>query len=344
MGNKPRRRPSERRPLRTRRLILPAVLTGIAVAVAIYERRVLSTLEGTADPEVNDDFAFPAQHVHAVAMADGGHLHVEECGSGPPVVLLHGHGANLRVFAPLATRLATGGRHVVAVDHRGFGLSSAVPASFGFHGLVDDLATLLEVLDLRDAVVVGHSMGGAVALGLAVERADLVAQRVAAVVLINSSARGPADRPLPRAKAAALDWSLTERVGRHGRHGLVLTRANFGVDARRRDVEAARAIGLASPAARRQGLTRRLLGIDLSDRLGEVRVPVLVLAGGNDRVVPASESQRIADALPDARLEVFSGAGHMVPMERTAQVAEMILQLATDSGRPRASSASPGDA
>lgn len=334
MGNKPRRGPSKRRPLRARRVVLPALLTGTAVAVALYERHVLSQLDGPADPESGDGFAFRADQTRAVAMPDGGHLHVEEAGSGPPVVLLHGHGANLRIFTPLAARLATGGRHVVAVDHRGFGRSSAVPPSFGFQGLVADLATLLDVLELRDAIVVGHSMGGAVALGLAVERPEMVAERVRALVLINSSARGPADRPLPRAKAAALDWSLTERVGRHPRHGLVFARSNFGVGVRRSDVEAARAIGLGSPVARRQGLTRRLLGIDLTDRLGEVGVPVLVLAGATDRVVPASESERIAEALPYARLEVFSGAGHMLPMERSAEVADMILQLATDAGRP----------
>jgi non-heme chloroperoxidase len=338
MGNKPQARPPKRPALQARRVVLPAALTGIAAAVLVYEQRVLSRLDGTPDPRADDGFAFPADRMHAVAMPDGGHLHVEECGSGRPVVLLHGHGANLRIFAPLAARLATGGRRVVAVDHRGFGLSSVAPPSFGFHGLVDDLATVLEVLELRDAIVVGHSMGGGVALGLAVERSDVVAQRVGALVVINSSARGPADRPLPRAKAAALDWSLTERLGRHRRHGLVATRANFGVDARRSDVEAARAIGLASPSARRRGLTRRLLGIDLSDRLGEVRVPVLVLAGATDRVIPASESERIAEALPDARLKVFSGAGHMLPMERSAQVAEMILQLATGAAAPSASS------
>jgi pimeloyl-ACP methyl ester carboxylesterase len=59
-------------------------------------------------------------------------------------------------------------------------------------------------------------------------------------------------------------------------------------------------------------------------------------------VVPASESARIAEALPDARLEVFSGAGHMLPIERSAQVAEMILQLAT--GTRASSGASRADA
>jgi pimeloyl-ACP methyl ester carboxylesterase len=313
------------------RYLVPAGLAGAVVAgVVIYEHRVLAGLDATPDPDRADGFAFPAERIHAIATPDGGTLHAEECGSGRPVVLLHGHGANLGIFAPLAAELMAGGRRVVAVDQRGFGRSSAVPSTFGFDGLVDDLATVLGVLDLRDAIVVGHSMGGAVALGLAVDRPDLVAERVSALVLVNSSARGPADRPLLRAKAAALDWSLTEHVGRHRRHGMVLARANFGSEPRRSDVEAVRAIGFASPARRRLGFTRRLLGIDLSGRLSDVRVPVLVLAGAADRVLPPSESRRIAEAVRSARLCVFQGAGHMLPVERSEQVAEQILRFADD--------------
>jgi non-heme chloroperoxidase len=314
-----------------RRSAVPALLAGMVAGVVVYEHRVLAALDATPDPDADNGFAFPAELVRAVVTPDGGSVHTEECGAGRPVVLLHGHGANLGIFAPLASRLAAAGRRVVAVDHRGFGQSSAAPPAFGFPGLVDDVATVLEKLDLRDAVVVGHSMGGVVALGLAVERPEVVADRVSALVLINSSARGPADRPLPRAKAAALDWSWTEHVGRHPRHGLVLTRANFGIDARRSHVVAARAIGFASPAVRRQGLTRRLLGIDLGDRLGEVQVPVLVLAGSADRVLAASESERIAELVPGARLEVFVGAGHMLPVERSDQVAELVVRLGRDA-------------
>jgi non-heme chloroperoxidase len=311
------------------RYLVPAGLAAAVVAgVVIYEHRVLAGLDGTPDPD--DGFAFPAERIHAIATPDGGSLHAEEAGSGRPVVLLHGHGANLGIFAPLATRLIAGGRRVVAVDHRGFGRSSAVPSTFGFDGLVDDLATVLTELDLRRALVVGHSMGGAVALALAVDRADVVADRVSALVLVNSSARGPADRPLSRARAAALDWSLTEHVGRHHRHGMVLARANFGCAPRRSHVEAVRAIGFASPVARRLGFTRRLLGIDLSDRLGDVHVPVLVLAGAADRVLPTSESRRIAERVSSARLHVFDGAGHVLPVERSAQVAEQILRFAHD--------------
>ncbi len=313
------------------RHLVPVGLIGAIVAgVVVYEHRVLARLDATPDPDLSDGFAFPAERLRAIVTPDGGRLHAEECGSGRPVVLLHGLGANLGIFAPLARRLVAGGRRVVAVDQRGFGRSSAVPVAFGFDGLVDDLATVLGVLDLRGAIVVGHSMGGAVALGLAVDRPEVVADRVSALVLINSSARGPADGRVSRVRAAVLDWQVTERVGRHRRHGLVFTRANFGIAARRSHIEAVRAIGLASPAARRLGLTRRLLGIDLSDRLGDVDVPLLLMAGSADRVLPPRESVWIAETVGDARLHLFQGAGHMLPVERCKEVAELVLRLADD--------------
>ena len=260
-----------------RRLLL-AGLAAVAVAagatVAVYERRVLAGLDATPDPATDGGLRFPAEAVHAIATPTAGASTSRSAASGQPVVLLHGHGANLGIFAPLAAQLRDGGRRVIAIDQRGFGRSSAVPPTFGFGGLVDDVAEVIVALDLHDAVVVGHSLGGAVALGLAIDHPALVAERVAAVVLVNSSARGPADGRIIRAKAAALEWSLTERVGRHPRHGLVLARANFGAEPRRSHVVGVREVGFASPAAPRRGLTRRLLGTDLSERLGAIRVPL----------------------------------------------------------------------
>lgn len=73
-----------------------------------------------------------------------------------------------------------------------------------------------------------------------------------------------------------------------------------------------------------------MLGIDLSDRLSDLRVPVLVLAGAADRVLSPSESIRIAERVRGARLYVFQGAGHLLPVERSKQVAEQILRFADD--------------
>jgi pimeloyl-ACP methyl ester carboxylesterase len=246
MPNTPKWRASSGRPGCLRRYFLPVLIAGF-VGVVIYERRILAGLDATPDPDGGGGgFAFPADRVHTIATADLGRLHVEECGTGPPVVLVHGHGANVGIFAPLAARLTKGGRRVVALDQRGFGRSSAAPRSFTFRDLVDDLATVLHALDLRDAVVAGHSMGGAIALGLATERPDVVADRVAALVVINSSARGPADRLVPRAKAAALDGAARPSSPSRARAGpQQLRRRRSAESCRRRPGERSRQSGRA---------------------------------------------------------------------------------------------------
>ena len=186
-------------------------------------------------------------------------------------------------------------------------------------------------LDLRGAIVVGHSMGGAVALALAIERRELIAAgRVAALVVMNSGARGPVDRAWTRAWVTASELSVLERLSRHPRHGTVLSRTNFGADARASHVRAMRAAGFDSPVARRRGFTLQLLGIDLVDRLGEIDIPVLVMAGEFDRVVSAAQSTVLADGLRDGRLEVFTGAGHVLPMERAASLTAAIVGLADE--------------
>ncbi len=325
-----RNRTSNSRPARLGRYVSCALAAGAIVRLLmLYERRLLARLHTTPD-EDDGDWSFPQERTYEVETPDGGSIHVAECGAGRPIVLLHGHGASLEIFARLAARLAAAGQLVIAIDHRGFGRSSAMPATFGFDGLIDDVATVLERLDLRGAVIVGHSMGGAVALGLAVNRPEIVDERVAALVLVNSTARGPADRRLVRAKATVFDWSITERVGRHPRVGVLVSSMNFGVDARHSHVVAARAAGAMSPASRRPGFTRRLLGIDLSEGLANVSVPVLALAGSADRVLAVSESEWIIDRVPDGRLEVFAGAGHVLPVERSGPVAEVIVRFADD--------------
>ena len=314
-----------------RRLVgLAGVGAAFAAAMAVYEQRILIELATTPDPDAGRDFTFPASRTHQIITPDGGRIHVEECGSGCPVLLLHGHGATLDTFALLAPRLAEHGRRVVAMDQRGFGRSSPVPPAFDLWGLCDDAATVLDALGLRHAMVVGHSMGGAVALGLAISRPEILSEHVAGLVLINSSARGPADRLLARARAAALDWAVVERLSHDPRHGIVFARKNFGVDARRSHVAAARAIGFDSPVRRRRGFARRLLGIDLTDALATIRLPVLALAGAADRVVPPEGSAEIAALIPGARFELLEGAGHMLPMERSADVADLIAQFTAD--------------
>ena len=276
-------------------------------------------------------------------------MHVVERGDGLPVVLLHGHGANLGTFGWMADGLVAGGCRVVAVDLRGFGQSSPVPHAFDLGDLVDDVALVLDEMDLHDVILVGHSMGGGLALGVAAWRPAVAASRLRGLVLLNSASRGPVDNRRNRAQLRVSEWERFERLGRHPRHGLALARWNFGDAPSKAQVEAARAIGLDSPVARRRGFALRLLNTDLTAHLADVRLPVLVLGGSRDRVVAPQESVRLGELLPDARVEIFEGAGHMLPIERAREVVERVLAFADELGvdgwrRGRRGAQASGDA
>ena len=300
-------------------------LAGAAVVVAaieLLERRVLAGFDASVDDE--PDPAWWVTRTRRIDTPDGGHLYCEVRGEGSPILLLHGHGATLDTFALLAPLLAAAGHRVIAVDQRGFGRSSATPDGFDFFGLVDDVATIADALDLEKSIVVGHSMGGLVALALTIHRPDATA-RVRGLVLLNSTGRLPPDTRFNRALVTAMDLPLLEGLNRHPRHGVLLARTNFGMAPRRTHIEAARLVGLDSPIARRRGFARRLLGTDLTASLSTVRLPVLLVAGSADRVVPVSASVLLRELLPDVRLEILNGAGHMLPMERAATAADLIV-------------------
>ncbi len=312
----------------------------------VAEQAVLAALDPA---DVDGDGDQGAARTHFLTTPDGGTLHVVERGAGLPVVLLHGHGANLGTFGWMADGLAAAECRVVTIDLRGFGSSSAAPTTLDLTGLVDDVVAVLDELDLHDVILVGHSMGGGVALGVAAWRPAVAASRLRGLVLVNSAARGPADTRRNRVRMRALEWEGLERLGRHPRHGLALARWNFGDAPSRVQVEAAQAIGLGSPVARRQGLTERLLGTDLSEQLADVRLPVLVLGGSRDRVVAPQESVRLGELLPDARVEILEGAGHMLPIERAREVVERVLAFADELGvggwgRRRRGAQASGDA
>ncbi len=88
------------------------------------------------------------------------HIHYEDYGSGPPVVLIHGWPLSGRSWEPQVQPLVDAGHRVVKYDRRGFGLSSQPWEGYDYDTFASDLATLMDELDLSDATLVGFSMGG----------------------------------------------------------------------------------------------------------------------------------------------------------------------------------------
>lgn len=275
------------------------------------------------------DFAFPDSEFIAVPLGDSTvTLHVQRRGDGaPPLVLLHGFAASTfswrEVIGPLSER-----RAVVAFDRPAFGLTER-PTREEW-GSADDWRThnpysseaaveltigLLDTLGIERAVLAGNSAGGTVAMLAALQHPD----RVEALVLLDPAVYGGGRGAWQRRLFATpqmerLGPLLVRRIQAWGQE---FGRSAWHDPARFTDDIWA---GYATPlqvAGWDRALweyTRAARPHGLEARLGEVTLPVLVITGDDDRIVPTAESVRLAGELPNARLVVIPNCGH-VPQE-----------------------------
>jgi pimeloyl-ACP methyl ester carboxylesterase len=222
---------------------------------------------------------------------------------------------------------------VLAVDVRGHGLSTAGTGGFGRAAAARDLVTVLEHFDLTGTVVVGHSMGGMILMEFAGAHPEVLADRVAGLVFMDTAAYQIAPRPvLPLAKV--LGRRLRERyeAGRpvpqrqFGDDDLswLVTRAAFGSRPSARMVDEVRRCEVEVPQSTSLPSGIDLLDHDARDALRATGTPSLVLVGSRDILTPVFAARRIASFLPDARLEVLAGAGHQLMQERPYEVAELV--------------------
>jgi 3-oxoadipate enol-lactonase len=235
----------------------------------------------------------------------GGHeLRLEVEGSGPPwLVCLHGLVDTLEVWDRLAPALARRGA-VARFDQRGHGESGAPPGPYRREDLVSDVVGVLEGLGVPRAILVGHSMGGVVALTMGLTRPE----RVAGMVLL-----GTASQCSERVAAWYERIALAgETEGCEG-----IARAIYGESSRRRVAGDPRALA---------HVTRTLKSLwadPLTPKLSEIRCPVLLIVGEKDPMGPRA-SEIIAEQVPGARVEVLPGRGHWTHVEAPDAVLERI--------------------
>jgi pimeloyl-[acyl-carrier protein] methyl ester esterase len=260
--------------------------------------------------------------------------------SGPsdaaPLVLLHGWGMNLRVFDGLRAALAAHHR-VTAIDLAGHGRS---PWTAGTSSQ-QQLARLAAVLP-RDAVLVGWSLGGQLALQLAAEPSLAVRQ----LVLIATSPRfvRADDWPhgLPAATLRQFAAQLTHDAGQtiDDFIELQLRGSADAATVRAALQDALRLHGAAEPAALAAGLTL-LEGNDLRALAPHIEVPVLVITGQYDRVTEAQAGQALAQLLPQAQLLNIRRAGHAPFLSHPGRVAAAMLAFTRqDAPQPRTAASS----
>jgi len=227
-----------------------------------------------------------------------------------PLLFLHGWQGSKEIWGPVTQRLRER-RRTIALDLRGFGGSNAAPGPHAVETFADDLSALIAALDLDPLVVVGHSMGAAIAQRFAIDRPDAVEGLVlVSPVPASGVSLSPKTEALFRATAGDPEKANAWIAGLFSREPAPETRAIV------------RAAAAATPAAVALESFDSWTRLHFADEAATIDTPTLVLAGAADR--PEFARERVADVIAGARFEIVPDAGHYLPLEQPARVAALV--------------------
>lgn len=239
--------------------------------------------------------------------------------SAPTLVFLHHFGGSARSWGEVITRLG-GAYETLALDLPGFGDASAAPGPYTVAAMADQVATRLRALGVDRFVLIGHSMGGKVALAIAARRP------VGLRTLVLLAPSPPTAEPIAEDERAALiagwaEYSVASQT-------LAGTTARPLPDERRRvAIDDMMRAGKAAWTAWLEGGSRE----DISAEVAAIEVPAVILSGTCDSVLSTEIIRReVAVRLPVAAVVTVEGAGHLLPLEAPEAVARAIMRVATD--------------
>jgi 3-oxoadipate enol-lactonase len=265
--------------------------------------------------------------VRFLELDDGTVLRVFERGAGPTVVLLHGWGQNIDAWT-YVEELLPRHVHVLAIDLPGHGRSTPMPDGYTTTDVVRTVARTVAHLDLREAVVVGHSFGGIVAQQLAIDYDDIITKHVAGLILVSTTARGALTDARSRVLAKLLSSGPFIEAARADRIGLLVARVAYPSSVSGSCVRLTRDIARDNRPGDRASFDLSALD-DLSSRLGAIDVPVRVVTGIKDPATPVRQAATLAELIPLGQLRLLPGTGHLLPMERPDVVCEEIVEMLT---------------
>lgn len=297
-------------------------------------RLVLVLVLGAAcrAPALPEAQCFPAgtDFTARVLAVPGTTLRYLDAGRGTPVVFIHGVGASIYAWRKNLAPVRDAGFRVIAFDTPGFGFSEPLGGGGGYTNAayVDVVTAVLDSLHLPDAVLVGQSMGGAIAAEVALVRPS----RVRGLVLIGSAGLGAREPLLFRVAR----WPVVGPLMLAFRGRGLTERLLKSTYSDPRKVTAADVDQYYAPVAR-PGYARALRAVlrqfrfdALRGRLDAVRAPTLVLWGEEDRWVPLALGRALAAQLPHSALVTVVHAGHSVQEEAPDQVNRLLIKFLTE--------------
>jgi pimeloyl-ACP methyl ester carboxylesterase len=232
-----------------------------------------------------------------------------------PIVLIHGAGGN-HLFWPPALRRLSPWAATYLPDLPGHG-RSAGPGFNSVEAFADVVQQMCHLLYLTNVVVIGHSMGGAVALAIALRWPDLCHS----LVLLNSAAKFDVPRAILHALAEERERAIELII----EHAFSPEFSDDSMSAPGPVVEAARRMMLELPLTTLRDDYLACHEFDVTDQLDHIEVPTLIVCATGDALTPLRDQYALAEQIPGSRLALIANAGHAAPLTHAQEVRREIL-------------------
>lgn len=324
------------------------------VGVGLVAQRTAIQRRRRNDPEAGQDFGKRrGERSRFIETPDGARLFVEETGPESDKAAIFLHGSAMRTDMWHYQLAGLGEHRLIFYDLRGHGLSQPKgDAAYSVKTLAADLAQVIRESHLNEVVVVGHSVGGMIALQLCKDHSDDLGDALGGVVVLNSTSRPVFETLLGGATVAKLERVVRRPLDVIGSRAdyverlrkilkpsnsvfMAVSVAAFGPHASATQIDYTYDMLAETPADVLFDLLKAYRDYDLTEHLEKVRVPTLVIGGTHDRITVAGASEQLAQRLPRAELKMLDGCGHMSMLERHLEVNRSLESFLDEHlGRP----------
>lgn len=309
---------------------IPVLLAAAGTAAAVRALRAFDANPDPADPSVLR--ADPPGETVWVDREDGTRIRAVVAGEGPTVVLAHGYGMTLREWNLVQPRLVDLGHRVICFDLRGHGESTIGNDGIEPEVIAGDYLAVLEHFDVTDAVLVGHSTGGYLAIATLLEH-PAAATRLRGLVLFASLAGDAVkDAPQTRLQIPLIQSGVLQASLRFGPAGKAFAASIYGPNPSPTACQVFLDIFAATDHKALVPLMERLAHTSFYDRLHEIDLPTVVITGEEDQTTPRWHAEAMGDGIPGATNVWVPGAGHALNWSHPdVLVDEVTAMVATDA-------------
>jgi non-heme chloroperoxidase len=330
--------------------IAAAALLVLVLSVFIWIKWELASLKAQAEPYSLEALSKePDGIVELIPSSDGALIRAVSKGSGRTVVLVHGLSQNMLEWSVLWPKLVEAGYRVIAVDLRGHGKSTVGSDGMTTAAMARDVAQILEHYDVRDGILVGHSLGGFIASVFLTEQSKVANERLGGAVLVatfagtilqGSPGWDPGPAPPDGTWKESVGYAITVGVVRSGflpwfvqtDAGHVLSRGMMGGKPNYSAIHVALQMMAHHDSTRALPIMKASYLEDYYPKLRDVRIPCVAIGGDADTAVRPWHIERLARDIPKGRAISVPGVGHLINWEAPDALVEAIRSLGPSTG------------